>query len=150
MQQSTEITSTIDRIASLDVSAQQAVENAKQNMLGAVNVSRQVGHELEALRATVGSQRFTLLLDERFDDGFAERARTYRRIVKADERQSYLQLGVVPQGDKAEAALIKADPYFSWVNKLSGKLRLSKSLTSAERVALKGLQRDVARALGSV
>lgn len=147
MQQSTEITAEIDKIKALDSAAVIAVANAKRNMQGALMAAQAVGQELDTLKAEVGSRRFGMLIDAHFDDTFIGRAKSYRKIVKADARQGLLSLGVIPDKERSEQTVIKADPFFGWVNKISGHLRQSKSITTAERVAVKGLKHDIERAL---
>ena len=147
MQNSTAITSEIDKIKALDYDAQKAVENARVNMQGALMAAKAVGDELDVLKGNVGARQFNVLIDAHFSDDFRRRAKSYRKIVKADTRQGLLSLGVIPEKEKSEQQVIKADPFYTWVNKISGHVRQSKSLTPAERVALKGLQRDIERAL---
>lgn len=147
MQNSTEITSDIDRIKHADQCATEAIDSAKGQMGDAIDLCKDVGQQLDALRANVGQRKFAILLSENFSEGFAMRAKSYRKIVKADDRQAMLSLGVIPGKEKSECNVIKADPFFTWVNKISGYVRQSKTLTPAERVSLKGLQRDIERAL---
>jgi len=147
MQQSTEIKAEIDKIKALDEAAVVAVADARRNMEGALIAAKAVGDELDTLKGSVGARRFNILMDAHFDDTFRGRAKSYRKIVKADTRQGLLSLGVIPDKERQCATVIKPDPFFSWVNKISGHVRQSKALTPAERVALKGLQRDIEGAL---
>lgn len=148
MQNSTAITSEIERIKGADQYAKEAVEYAKDNMSKAVEMCRDVGQRLDALKASVGSRKFAVLLAENFSEGFAHRAKAYRKIVKVDERQALLSLGVIPDREKSDQQIIKPDPFYGWVNKISGHVRQSRALAPAERVALKGLHKDIERALG--
>jgi len=148
MQQGTEITTEISIIKDLDTRARREVEHAKDIMQGALVASHAVGARLDTLKASVGARRFGILIYAHFDSTFKERAKSYRKIVKADARQGLLSLGVIPDKDRAEHTIIKADPIFGWINKVSGHLRQTKTLSSAERVAIRGLQRDIERAIG--
>jgi len=146
MQDSTEITREIDTIKALDAFAVGAVANAKANMQGALEAAKAVGNSLDALKTVVGSKRFDALIGSQFDEDFRHRAKSYRKAIKGDGRQGLLSLGVIPEKEQTDVvASLKADPFFGWVNKITGHLRSLKTLSASESSALRGLTAEVRR-----
>ena len=148
MQQSTEITSEIDKIKHVDQCAIDAVDNAREGMESALMLAKDAGRQLDALKGRVGARRYNEILSHHFDDSFRDRAKAYSKAVKADTRQGLLSLGLVPDKEPTEPTLIKAAPFFGWVNKISGHLRAMETLPQAERIACKTLHKELGRVLG--
>ncbi len=150
MQESTEITvevkDLIDSIRHLDAEALKAADVAKNDMEAAVVSAQRTGQQLEALKAKAGRRYESLILDN-FGESFVVRSKAYRKSVKRDARQVMMSLGIVPdkEGGERDAVLLKPDPIFSWINKITGKLRSMKTLPIAERGALRGLIAELDR-----
>ena len=148
MQQSTEITSHIDKIKHIDQCTIDAVNKAKGGMEDALTYAKDAGSCLNALKLCVGARRYNEILLHNFDDSFRNRAKAYRKSVNADTRQGLLCLGLVPDKNPTEATLIKTAPFFGWINKIHGHLRDLKTLQPAERIACKTLKKELDRLLG--
>ena len=150
MQNSTEITvevkDLIDSIRHLDAEALKAADTARGDVEAAVISAQRTGQQLDALKAKAGRRYESLILDN-FGEAFVMRSKAYRKSVKRDTRQVMMSLGIVPDKDagEREPVLLKPDPIFSWINKLTGKLRSMKTLPIAERGALRGLIAELER-----
>lgn len=148
MQESTEITQEINRIKALDDAAMMAADSAKENMQLAVDSAKIIGAELETLKNRWGAKRFDVIINSHFSDSFKQRSKVYRKAAKDDPRQFMLGIGILPEKEKqSKDGLIKPDPFFGWINKINGHVRSTKRLGQAERIALKGLMKQIERVL---
>tara|TARA_B100000749_G_scaffold280635_1_gene277672 strand:- start:116 stop:604 length:489 start_codon:yes stop_codon:yes gene_type:complete len=147
MSESTEITSEIDEIKILDKIACQEVDDAKAGIKYALKAARKVAFELNALESQVGARKFALIIQANFDEGFKSRVKSYRKTLKADPRQSMLSLELLPPASSENTpALVKVQPFFSWVNKVTGYLRKAHApLPQAEIIVLKALIKEIDR-----
>lgn len=141
----TQLTEIADEIKRLDIDAMQTAQSARLNIVEATKMASKAGALLCEAQQLTGRGNYKKWLAATFGEEFVDRAKRYRKASE-DPRQLALGMGIMPMKEPGERKpKAKPDRNLLYINKLTGYLRTTESISSMDRVALQGIVSQLKR-----